>query len=58
MDQGGNFAKMFGVGPDRVGGTDDDRDVDFGEDHLNPEGGFTGMEDTLNNTAWAFRPGL
>lgn len=58
MDQGGNFAKMFGVGPDRVGGTDDDRDVDFGEDHLNPGEGFTGMEDTLNNTAWAFRPGL
>lgn len=57
MDQGGNFAKMFGVGPDRVGGTADDRDVDFGEDELNPWEGFTGIEDTLNYTAWAFRAG-
>ncbi|MBA2574640.1 MAG: hypothetical protein H0V02_07605 [Nocardioidaceae bacterium] len=54
MDQGGNFAKMFGVGPDGVGGTDDDRDVDFGENELNPYEGFEGIEDTLNNTAWAF----
>lgn len=54
MDQGGNFAKMFGVGPDGAGGTDDDRDVDFGENELNPYEGFEGIEDTLNNTAWAF----
>lgn len=58
MDQGGNFPRMFGVGPDGIGGTADDRDVDFGEDTFNPWEGFTGLEDTLNNTAWALRPGL
>ena len=47
MDQGGNFALMFGVGPDGIGGTADDPDVDFGEDVLNPSEGFTGIEDTL-----------
>ena len=30
MDQGGNFPLLYGVGPDRVGGTADDPDVDFG----------------------------
>jgi hypothetical protein len=58
MDAGGeNFALMYGVGPDRVGGTADDTDVDFGEDGFAPEEGFTGLEDTLNNSAWAFLPG-
>jgi len=53
MDQGGNFPLLFGVGPDGIGGTADDVDVDFGEDTYNPNEGFTGTEDTLNNTAWA-----
>jgi hypothetical protein len=53
MDQGGNFPLLFGVGPDGIGGTADDVDVDFGEDTYNPNEGFTGIEDTLNNTAWA-----
>lgn len=57
MDQGGNFPLLFGVGADGVGGTADDPDVDFGVDTYNPNEGFTGLEDTLNNTAWAFRPG-
>lgn len=48
MDQGGNFPVMFGVGPDNIGGTDDDIDVDFGEDAFNPGEGFTGTEDTLS----------
>ncbi|MEO3926394.1 PPC domain-containing protein [Micromonosporaceae bacterium B7E4] len=48
MDQGGNFPLMFGVGPDGVGGTADDPDVDFGEDTFNPGEGFTGTEDTLS----------
>ncbi|MDG4790953.1 PPC domain-containing protein [Micromonospora sp. WMMD1102] len=48
MDQGGNFPVMFAVGPDGVGGTADDTDVDFGEDVLNPGEGFTGVEDTLS----------
>jgi hypothetical protein len=46
MDQGGNFPLMFAVGPDNVGGTADDPDVDFGEDDFNPNEGFTGIEDT------------
>lgn len=53
MDQGGNFPILFGVGADNVGGTGDDVDVDFGEDTLNPNEGFTGIEDTLNTTAWS-----
>lgn len=51
MDQGGNFPVMFAVGPDGVGGTADDPDVDFGEDVLNPGEGFTGIEDTLSRIA-------
>ena len=51
MDQGGNFPVMFGVGPDDVGGTADDPDVDFGEDAFNPGEGFTGTEDTLSRVA-------
>jgi len=54
MDQGGNFPLLYGVGPDRIGGTADDVDVDFGEDTYNPGEGFTGIEDTLNVSAWAF----
>ncbi len=53
MDQGGNFRLLYGVGKDRVGGTADDPDVDFGVDTYNPNEGFTGLEDTLNNSAWA-----
>jgi hypothetical protein len=53
MDQGGNFPLLYGVGADGLGGTADDVDVDFGEDTYNPTEGFTGIEDTLNNTAWA-----
>ena len=52
MDQGGNPAFMYAVGPDEVGGTADDPDVDFGEDVLNPGEGFTGIEDTLTTTAF------
>lgn len=54
MDQGGNFPVLYGVGPDGVGGTADDDDVDFGEDRFNPAEGFTGLENTLNRSAWAF----
>lgn len=57
MDQGGNPKGMFGVGPDGVGGTADDLDVDFHEDVLNPNEGFTGIEDSLNRTAWAYTRG-
>jgi hypothetical protein len=48
MDAGGeNFDVLFGVGRDKVGGTRDDVDVDFGHGHFEPEEGFTGFEDTL-----------
>jgi len=57
MDQGGNFPVLYGVGPDGIGGTADDVDVDFNEDTLNPSEPFTGIEDTLNNTAWGLTRG-
>ena len=56
MDQGGNFSVMFGVGPDGVGGTKDDPDVDFGVDTLNPNEGFTGKENTKARTQWGLTP--
>ncbi|GAA3384523.1 hypothetical protein [Cryptosporangium minutisporangium] len=52
MDQGGNFAMLWGVGEDGHGGTDDDLDVDFGEDVFNPSEGFLGSQDTAANTEW------
>ncbi|MGI8534740.1 MAG: hypothetical protein ACR2LP_07690, partial [Candidatus Limnocylindrales bacterium] len=55
MDQGGNFPVLYGVGPDEVGGTADDVDVDFGEDAFNPSEGFTGAEDTLKRIVFALR---
>ncbi|GAA1844051.1 hypothetical protein GCM10009687_07020 [Asanoa iriomotensis] len=51
MDQGGNFPLLYGVGPDGIGGTADDPDVDFGEDEFNPSEGFTGTEDTRGRLA-------
>jgi hypothetical protein len=48
MDQGGaNFQNLFGVGPDGIGGTADDADVDFGDDVFAASEGFVGVEDTL-----------
>ena len=55
MDAGGaSFDDLFGVGPDGVGGTADDTDVDYAEDTYSPVEGFTGLEDTLNVAAWGF----
>jgi hypothetical protein len=45
MDQGGNFPLLYGVGPDGIGGTADDPDVDFGEDRWNPIERFTGARE-------------
>jgi hypothetical protein len=53
MDAGGNFPLLYGAGADRVGGTADDPDVDFGVDAYDPAEGFTGLENTLNASAWA-----
>ena len=48
MDAGGaNFQNLVGVGPDNVGGTADDLDVDFGDDVFSAAEGFVGIEDTL-----------
>ncbi|MFD0524708.1 PPC domain-containing protein [Paractinoplanes durhamensis] len=48
MDAGGTgFATLFGVGPDGIGGTADDADVDFGDSAFIPSEGFIGTEDTL-----------
>jgi hypothetical protein len=52
MDADGNFSAFYGVGPDGIGGTADDTDVDFGKDAYAPSTGLTGTEDTLNVTAW------
>lgn len=52
MDAGGNFPLLFGVGPDRVGGTADDPDVDFGVDRFNLFEGFTGKQDALARSVW------
>jgi len=56
MDQGGNPTQMVGAGPDRLGGNADDEDVDFTTDTYDAQ--FTGTEDTLNRTAWAYSRGL
>jgi hypothetical protein len=52
MDQGGNFAQLYGVGPDTVGGTADDPDIDFGDDTFNPSEGFLGIEETLGRVVF------
>ncbi|HST84797.1 MAG TPA: hypothetical protein VLL08_23870 [Kineosporiaceae bacterium] len=56
MDQGGNFPLLYAVGPDGVGGTADDPDVDFGADTLNPYEGFSGVENTSARTRWGLTP--
>jgi hypothetical protein len=57
---GGDFSTLIGVGPDGVGGTDDDTDVDFGHDAFQPgeslgdaySVGQTGVEDTRSRSAF------
>jgi hypothetical protein len=53
MDQGGNFPLLYGVGADRVGGTRDDVDVDFGRDTFNQNEGFSGKENTMTRLLFA-----
>jgi hypothetical protein len=55
MDQGGNPRQLVGAGPDGLGGNADDVDVDYTTDAYDAQ--FTGAEDTLNRTAWAYRRG-
>ncbi len=56
MDSGGsNFgANLYGVGPDNIGGTSDDEDIDFGTASYAPDEGFTGLENTLNVSVWGY----
>ncbi|WP_250004286.1 PPC domain-containing protein [Actinoplanes sp. M2I2] len=54
MDAGGTgFGTLFGVGPDGVGGTADDLDVDFGDSTFLPAEGFVGTEDTLGRIVFS-----
>jgi hypothetical protein len=57
MDQGGNAATMYGVGPDGIGGTSDDVDVDFGDDAYSPAEGLAGTQDTMAVTAFGLTKG-
>jgi hypothetical protein len=57
MDQGGNAAGTFGLGPDLIFGSADDEDVDFGVDVYVGNEGFFGVEDTLNVTAFGLATG-
>jgi hypothetical protein len=52
MDTGGNYPALFGVGTDKIGGTSDDRDIDFVMDDYDPAEVFTGVEDTTARSAW------
>jgi hypothetical protein len=56
MDSGdaGDFGGIFGVGPDGVGGTRDDVDLELGVDGYAAREGFTGEHDTTTTTRWAF----
>ncbi|NYE37250.1 hypothetical protein F4692_002383 [Nocardioides cavernae] len=56
MDSGGaNFGQnLYGVGPDNLGGTADDENIEFVTDTYSPAEGFTGLEDTENVSSWAY----
>jgi len=56
MDSGGaNFGtNLYGVGPDNVGGTADDENIQFQIDTYSPAEGFTGLENTENVSSWAY----
>ena len=59
MDQGGgHYRGLFGPGPDKIGGTADDTDTDYGVNRLNPFEGFEGRENTLARTAYGLSDGL
>lgn len=52
---GGNVGlNLYGVGRGGIGATRDDEDIDFREDTYDLFEGFTGRENTLNVSAWAF----
>ncbi len=53
QDEGGDLANLVGPGPDGVFGTEDDIDVDFGEDRFSLFEGLSGVEDTLTRISFA-----
>lgn len=57
MDSGGNSPDFYGFGPDRIFGTQDDVDVDFGKDEYDPVEEHIGIEDTLNVIAFGLSTG-
>lgn len=57
MDAGGDLAGTFGVGPDRIFGTEDDIDVHFVADVFSVQEGFSGMADSESRTGFAFLTG-
>ncbi|BCB74733.1 hypothetical protein GCM10022251_76960 [Phytohabitans flavus] len=52
-DQGGNRTGLYGVGADGFGGTPDYVDVDFGEDVLVANEGWSGLQDSLSTIAFS-----
>jgi hypothetical protein len=56
METGGEevMPTFYGVGPDGIGGTTDDTDTHLETDQYARAEGFTGTEDTLNITGWAY----
>ena len=59
MDQGGQgFPAFFGVAPTRSVAHPTTPGSASARTPYSPDEGFTGLEDTLNNSAWAFIGGL
>ncbi len=56
MDSGGaGFGQnLYGVGPDNLGGTADDENIEFEVDTYSPVEGFLHEENTENVTSWAY----
>lgn len=48
---------LVGIGPDRIFGTADDVDIDFGRGSYLQDEGFAGTEDTLNTLAFGLATG-
>ncbi|WP_020574528.1 PPC domain-containing protein [Actinopolymorpha alba] len=53
----GHIYDLFGLGPDRIGGTEDDIDNSFTHDVFEPTQGFSGLENTIDRTGFALTRG-
>jgi hypothetical protein len=54
---GGSVADAYGLGPDNIGGTADDVSQRFARDMYRPGEAYTGIEDTVNVTAFGLARG-